>query len=217
MTGEPGSGWSLQRRAAWAPVLVVLGALAACDGAGPQSRVSNSEDAGTGDATPATLLVETDVEAPEVFQVTDQGLWDGRPSLGGIWVAHPDVTAPERVVIRNQDNDQFVIGALFRRERDNPGPPIQVSSDAAEALGMLAGAPATLDVTALRREDPAEPAPEALPTEAAPAGEPGLPLDAAADGEPLDPASAEAVARATATILDPVAAEGSSDAHLDAS
>ena len=37
------------------------------------------------------------VEAPDVFQVAEAGLWDGRPSLGGIWVAHPDVTQPERV------------------------------------------------------------------------------------------------------------------------
>lgn len=103
-------------------------------------------------ATSSTRLVERDVEAPDVFQVTDSGLWDGRPSLGGVWVAHPDVADPERVIIRNQANNKFVIGALFRRERENPGPVLQVSSDAAAALGMLAGAPAELNVTALRRE-----------------------------------------------------------------
>lgn len=109
-----------------------------------------------------TELVERDVEAPDVFQVTDRGLWDGRPSLGGVWVAHPDVGDPERVIIRNSDNGKFVIGALFRRERDNPGPALQVSSDAADALGMLAGAPANLSVTALRREElPVETPPEA--------------------------------------------------------
>ena len=102
--------------------------------------------------TSTTKLVERDVEAPEVFQVTDSGLWDGRPSLGGVWVAHPDVKEPERVIIRNTKNSKFVIGALFRRERNNPGPSIQVSSDAASALGMLAGAPAQLNVTALRHE-----------------------------------------------------------------
>ncbi len=109
-----------------------------------------------------TKLVERDVEAPEVFQVTEAGLWDGRPSLGGVWVAHPDVKDPERVIIRNSANGKFVIGALFRRERAIPGPRIQASSDAAAALGMLAGAPVELNVTALRREtvEP-EPAPEA--------------------------------------------------------
>ncbi len=105
------------------------------------------------DSTSTTKLVERDVEVPEVFQVSEKGLWDGRPSLGGVWVAHPDVTAPERVIIRNEDNGKFVIGALFKRERDNPGPSFQVSSDAAAALGMLAGAPGTLNVTALRRQE----------------------------------------------------------------
>lgn len=105
------------------------------------------------EATPeATRLIERDVEAPDVFQVTEAGLWDGRPSLGGVWVAHPDVAEPERVIIRNSSNGKFVIGALFRRERDIPGPRLQTSSDAAAALGMLAGAPIELNVTALRKE-----------------------------------------------------------------
>jgi peptidoglycan lytic transglycosylase len=97
-------------------------------------------------------LVERDVESPEIFQVTEKALWDGRPSLGGVWVAHPDNKQPERVIIRNETNGKFVIGALFKRERDNPGPKLQLSSDAAGALGVLAGAPTTLNVTVLRRE-----------------------------------------------------------------
>ncbi|NIY72154.1 SPOR domain-containing protein [Marivivens donghaensis] len=109
-------------------------------------------------------LIERDVEAPQVFQVTENGLWDGRPSLGGVWVAHPDVQDPERVIVRNLDNGKFVIGALFRRERENPGPALQASSDAAAALGMLAGAPAQLQVTALRREEAPAQVAEATPT-----------------------------------------------------
>ena len=97
-------------------------------------------------------LVERDVEAPEIFQVNEPGLWDGRPSLGGVWVAYPGDIQPERVIIRNQENRKFVIGALFKRERISPGPNIQISSEAASALGILAGKPATLNVTALRRE-----------------------------------------------------------------
>jgi len=93
-----------------------------------------------------------DVEVPEVFQKTEMALWDGRPSFGGQWVAHPDVAAPERVVILNTATSESIIGALFKRERETSGPPFQVSSDAAEALGMLAGAPTQLTVTALRRE-----------------------------------------------------------------
>lgn len=107
----------------------------------------------TGLAIPTGDTETRDVEAPEIFQKNEAGLWDGRPSLGGVWVAHPDVTDPERVIIRNEDNGQFVVGALFRRERENPGPELQVSSDAAEDLGMLAGTPARLNVIALRREE----------------------------------------------------------------
>lgn len=128
-----------------------------------------SAPAETGEAAPAqsVALVERDVEAPEVFQKEDRGLWDGRPSLGGVWVAHDAVSEPERVIIRNQDNGNFVIGALFRKEIATPGPKFQVSSDAAAALGMLAGAPARLQVTALRREE----APQAAPEAAAPVAE----------------------------------------------
>ena len=96
---------------------------------------------------------QRDVEAPEVFQLTEAGLWDGRPSLGGVWVAHPDVSQPERVLVRNTANNKTVTGALFRRERNLPGPALQVSSSAAAQLGMLAGAPTRIEVVALRREE----------------------------------------------------------------
>ena len=133
--------------------------MAACDDNGdfavPGFGGDGATDAAvaTSDVSPAVSLVERDVESPEVFSVTENGLWDGRPSLGGVWVAHPDVVDPERVIIRNQTNNNFVIGALFRRERDNPGPALQISSDAAEELGVLAGSPTLLSVIALRREE----------------------------------------------------------------
>ena len=107
-----------------------------------------------------------DVEAPEVFQATDAGLWDGRPSLGGVWLAHPEVKEPARVLIRNTTNGKFVIGALFQRQRALPGPAFQVSSDAASALGLIAGSPQLLNVTALRREE--APAGEAATNDTAP-------------------------------------------------
>lgn len=218
MTGEPGDGRSLQRHGPDARPPAVLTAqhppatsrgvalalaaalvLAACDGGGLGAR-EGSDDA-EGDVARGTEATGADVEAPEVFQVTGQGLWDGRPSLGGVWVAHPDVSDPERVVIRNRDNGRTVIGALFRRERENPGPPLQVSSDAAEALSMLAGAPATLDVTALRREEAVAPAPtEATPPEAAALGAEAVTSPDAASAA-ADPARGAAVADATAVIL----------------
>jgi cell division septation protein DedD len=120
----------------------------------------NGTGLGTGAESGPRLgqAVERDVEAPNVFSKRDQGLWDGRPSLGGVWVAHPDVRAPERVLIRNTANGRETIGALFKRERLNPGPVFQVSADAATAIGMLAGAPTGIEVIALRTEEirPAE-------------------------------------------------------------
>lgn len=158
--------------------------LAACEeGASVPFLQPKDKEATT--ETRSTKLVERDVEAPDVFQVTEAGLWDGRPSLGGVWVAHPDVKEPERVIIRNASNDKFVIGALFRRERDIPGPRIQASSDAAAALGMLAGAPVQLNVTALRREEVQE--------------------EPVADAATADTASLEELPEVSETALDPVA------------
>jgi rare lipoprotein A len=178
------------------PALAVVAGLglAACEEGANPFAAAGSDAAGS---TQSVELVESDVEAPEVFQVTESGLWDGRPSLGGVWVAHPDVTDPERVIIRNQENGTFVIGALFRRERDNPGPLLQVSSDAAEALQMLPGAPATLNVTALRRNEPppaAEPATTATST-----------FDEAPEvaATPIDP-----ITDAAAAAIDAAEAEG---------
>lgn len=167
------SGPNPTRRICVAFVLSSTLVLAGCqDGQGlsflkPKDKVDEFVD---GDPSRSVKLVERDTEAPEVFQVTESGLWDGRPSLGGVWVAHPDVKDPERVIIRNEKNGKFVIGALFRRERANPGPRLQVSSDAAATLGMLAGQPAKLNVTALRREAVAQnqPAPDAAPQVDAP-------------------------------------------------
>lgn len=182
---------------------------------------------GKGDAAPArtqksTKLVDRDVEAPDVFQVTEDALWDGRPSLGGVWVASADTKDPERVIMRNPSNGKFVIGALFRRERDNPGPKLQISSDAAAALGMLAGAPAKISVTALRREE-APPETPATPILAsaetvggAPAANPAAITAGGVETKPLDaPASAatkpakgstKAVAAAPAAVAAPAPA-----------
>ena len=151
MAGKADSGRAGYRAGIAIAFLLALGACGDIalpgflSGAGGGSRTA-------GDSA-TTRMVERDVEAPEVFQVTDKGLWDGRPVVGGVWVAYPDVTDPERVIIRNTENGKFVIGALFRRERVAPGPRFQVSSDAAAALGMLAGQPAELNVTALKREE----------------------------------------------------------------
>lgn len=193
--------------------------LSACvEGKGPFGNARSDaakSDAATADGAPDTILppgdmpaterlsdavrlVERDVEAPNTFSLSDKALWDGRPSLGGVWVAHGSVKDPERVMIRNPSNGKFVVGALFRREFANPGPSIQVSSDAADALGMLAGQPAELSVVALKREE--------LPKGGVPAN-PDVPAAAMAAGEPVtgdkagsdDPAALGAAAVAAVT------------------
>ncbi|MBR9765188.1 MAG: SPOR domain-containing protein [Rhodobacteraceae bacterium] len=180
-----------------AVALCAVLAVSACEDGGQMQLFKSSQESpeASRGQTRSTKLIERDVEAPEVFQVTESGLWDGRPSLGGVWVAHPDVTEPERVLIRNTDNDNFVIGALFRRETVGPGPRLQVSSDAAAALGMLAGAPEQLNVTALRREtiDPAPATPAPLPASAT------MPAAAAVETETLDPVGADTTAMLDAT------------------
>lgn len=172
-----------------AALFVAALALSACEEGMDLSMLKPAPDGETASDTQTTKLVERDVEAPDVFSVTEAGLWDGRPSLGGVWAAHPDVKDPERVIIRNQSNGKFVIGALFRRERDMPGPRVQISADAAEALGMLAGQPVELNVTALRREEVAEEAEEADVTTAE---------AAEVEEEALDPIAAATAAVASA-------------------
>jgi len=183
-------------------------------------------DAGTRNATSdgpapigATRLVERDVEAPEIFEISEEGLWDGRPSLGGVWVAHPTADNPERVIIRNEANGRFVIGALFRREHDNPGPELMISSDAAAALNILAGAPTLVQVTALRREeveDPViEPAPEAGATLAA--AEASAVATPEVSATPLgDPIAAAAAAISEAETAEQVASAPAVDQGPDA-
>ncbi len=141
-----------------AAATLVCVALAGCeDGQGFPNFGTNddatdaSNDTVAAQQSPQSVL--KDVERPDIFNVTDMALWDGRPSLGGVWVAHPDIKTPERVLVTNTKTGKTIPGALFRRERENPGPVFQASSEAAALLGMLAGAPAELKVLAVRQEE----------------------------------------------------------------
>ncbi|WP_071798358.1 SPOR domain-containing protein [Natronohydrobacter thiooxidans] len=169
--------------------VVVSISLAGCmDGSGSRSGTN-----GNGAARSAGPM-DRDIEDPRVFSKRENGLWDGRPSLGGVWVAHPDVRSPERVIIRNTENGQETIGALFRRERMNPGPSFQVSGEAANAVGMLAGAPTVIEVVALRTEE-AQPVMAEAPADALQATDvTGTEVAAAQPGpapQPVAPGEAE--------------------------
>lgn len=177
-----------------------IAALSGCmDGTGLLPQVTG----GDGAATAAPRMVEQDVESPEVFEVKTEGLWDGRPSLGGIWVAHPSVKDPERVRITNTATGKAVEGALFRREREVPGPAIQVSAEAAAAIGLLAGQPTDLHVVALRRvtvEIAPDPTETAASESAAPVAAVPVPPDARPRARP-----ARATAPAAAAAADAIA------------
>lgn len=87
-----------------APVVIACGlALSGCTDGEDFNFLNKSaaQETAAPTAGQTTKLVERDVEAPEVFSTSEAGLWDGRPSLGGVWAAHPDVGEPERVIIRN--------------------------------------------------------------------------------------------------------------------
>ena len=147
--------------------------LAGCEDTGPSFLKPKVEDEGPAISNEAATegAIEKEVERPDIFSAEESALWDGRPSLGGIWVASPGVTDPERIVITNTENGRTIAGALFRRERSNPGPRLQLSSDAAEALGILAGKPTKIKVVVVRTEV-VQPEPVAVPEAAASAEAP---------------------------------------------
>ncbi|WP_240705220.1 SPOR domain-containing protein [Pacificoceanicola onchidii] len=186
--------------------VLILGffALSACaDGQMPAFLQGNAgadqevSRAASNDLAPGETI-ERDIEAPDIFAAKEAGLWDGRPSLGGVWVAHPDVDEPGRVIIRNETNGKFVIGALFRRERQSPGPRLQISSDAAAALGMLAGQPNNMNVVALKREEvKAQPTPLSEPV----AGDSIPPAPEVAEGA-LPPAGSDPVISGAAAAIE---------------
>jgi cell division septation protein DedD len=134
-------------------ISLALFGLAACEEGFTLGGGQDGVDADPAAPRAATVPGSQDIERPDIFNATEDALWDGRPSLGGVWIAHPDVTDPERARITNVANGQSIAGALFRRERDTPGPRLQLSSDLAAALGILAGQPTEVRVVAVRREE----------------------------------------------------------------
>ncbi|MEM9432172.1 MAG: SPOR domain-containing protein [Pseudomonadota bacterium] len=206
--------WSVRTRLGTSVLFGAVGlAVAGCD---------NLDSVTGSDAAPAAALSadrgvlrieERDVEAPDVFALRDRGLWDGRPSLGGIWVAVPQSVEPDRVRITNRESGREVVGGLFRKETEASGPAILVSADAAAALGMQAGTPAVLDLVVLRRETveilpppPVTPLPPEGATVLAGESEPATVVAAAEDTDAGDTEvageAAAVAAAATAALVD---------------
>lgn len=205
--------------------LLLAGCVMGTGASGPQGT----------DAPRGAAATAGEIEAPNAYALTDTGLWDGRPSLGGTWIAVADVKDPDHVLIRNLANGKSVSGALFRRERANPGPRIQVSSDAAQALGMLAGAPVKLSVVALRKAEPAKAAEAAVASgaksdakvpaaaaKAAPAASPvagaakaTAPVTAPAPAAPAPAAAAPAATSSASVLLGTFGVEANARAVAD--
>ncbi|MGI9389628.1 MAG: SPOR domain-containing protein [Boseongicola sp.] len=133
----------------------MIAALSGCEEGQFLAPSSTDGDEITDETTvvPEARVEIQEIDRPDIFSTQEMALWDGRPSLGGIWVAHPDADSPERVRIENTSSGQTITGALFRRERANPGPRIQLSSDAAAALDVLAGQPTELSIVVIRQEE----------------------------------------------------------------
>ncbi|TYO88426.1 Meckel syndrome type 1 protein [Oceanicella actignis] len=108
------------------------------------SRESSQAPASAAPLAPASLI-----EDPAAFDVEGLTLWDGAPSLGGVWAAHPGIRGPLRGRIRNLDGGAFVDGALLGREGWLAGPSILLSAEAARALGIEPGQVARVRLTAL--------------------------------------------------------------------
>ena len=105
----------------------------------------------------STALLE-DEEQPEIFQATDLAMWDGRPTLGDIWVSVPGALQPERVMIRHDETGLEIKGAMFVADAPtSKDAPIRLSPGAAKALGITPLEIAKISVTAIRREAPTEP------------------------------------------------------------
>ena len=137
---------SIQNRKMWWVGAIVLSfGLSACvDGTDtPTSKTPTTPVAKASGKT-------TEVSAPEIFSATDRAVWDGRPTLGGIWVAHERADTPSRVVITNTANGATIEGALWSKSKGLPGPAFTISSDLAEALKMQAGVPSDIKVVAMK-------------------------------------------------------------------
>ena len=94
---------------------------------------------------------QDDKTVPQVFEITEVAVWDGKPSVGDVWVAVPEAIQPERVQIKNVATGLSIRGAMFvQSTKPELDAPIQVSRGAAIALGLAPNQPAKLKVTAIR-------------------------------------------------------------------
>ncbi|MBB5516460.1 cell division septation protein DedD [Rubricella aquisinus] len=197
------------RHASIGPTLAIgaaLATLAACTETPGEATGAAPAAASVAAPAPATRLTEAEVPRPDLYSESGIAVWDGRPSIGAVWVAHPIVDQARRVRITVTETGVSAPGALLKRDPSIPGPPFLLSGDAAARLGLEPGVPARIEVVALERDvietpvvvtpaetPPAEPASEepTIAAEPAPETEETTTNDAevatAPDPAPADP------------------------------
>ena len=113
-------------------------------------QAANNEIVGKSSKPLGIEFRENDVEAPEIFNAEGLAYWDGQSSLGGVWITHPSIDQPTRVLIKDKYGNKSVIGAIFNRSSDKDEKRMLLSSEAAASLGIEANKNRIITVTALR-------------------------------------------------------------------
>ncbi len=145
-------------------------ALAGCvsDLAAPepsQADLASASSAGVDDpgAAPVLRLVAgavSDIDPslvpdPDSFAAELAPVWDGLPTMQGVWIAHPLADRARRVRLTNLQTGAQVDGAMFRRDPNRDGPAVAISSEAAGKLGIAPDTETPVAVVALVRAGPA--------------------------------------------------------------
>jgi cell division septation protein DedD len=102
-----------------------------------------------------------------VFFAEAATLWDGLPSMGGAWIAHPAANPGLMVEALNLETERSLRAPALRLAERAGHPPIQLSAEAALALGMSPGRLARVRLTGLREAPAPAPATEIAAADAA--------------------------------------------------
>ena len=90
-------------------------------------------------------------EMPEILDISTSVSWDGKQTLGGNWISHPDVDSPERVLIKNIANGKSIVGAIFQQSKKTKSGSAQISSDAAKSLKIDKNEQTKVQIIAIKK------------------------------------------------------------------
>lgn len=159
----------------------------ASSAASSENPVNSSSLAAAAEPKPASAhpvgasaaIDQTLAPDPGAFAAELDAVWDGLPTLQGIWIAHPLASRARRVRLTNQETGAQVDAALFRRDPNQGGPTTMISSEAAEKLGIEPGAETPITIVAISHVDQIMQPTGTVSAEAGAAG-----ADAGGDGSP---------------------------------